>query len=571
MYPESFSVNTCSQFELTVSLAVLLGFLDESTDLQQGTDSSQYTTPSVPSEVATADDHARKCFIAISADHHPPHAAECLRTPASASRRSIPSRRPRCTWAVGPPTALATLCDRRYVRERRRSIGDPEDVCLVDGSSTLSMGPMNSDRFGGSVGRAGRNAGLCWLVVALLVGLTIRQGVVGSYRWFSLAGIAVVLVVLPAAARRDPYAMPPWGLLVLVAIPVVDAAILGETVVSPVAVYLAVAAVALIVAVDVHAFTPVRMNRAFTVALVVIATLAVGAAWNVAQWVSDAALGTGYLVGDRTQDAANRAMMIDFLYATIAGSVAGVLFAGYLRRRSFAPTASTPLPREAPEEREEEPDPTPSLVRGRLGVSEERIGRFVWAIQLVLVGLLVYGIVVRDVTTITNAAIALAVTFLPALLERNYRFPIEPELVVWLTAAAFLHTLGSAGLYDHLGQWDSLTHALSASLVAATGYTVVRAIDLHSDDVYLPSRTMFAFILLFVLAVGVVWELVEFALDLAAQRFEFDAVLAQHGIDDTVGDLLFNLAGAVVAATLGATYLTDVSHRFVDRLGDRRG
>ena len=35
-----------------------------------------------------------------------------------------------------------------------------------------------------------------------------------------------------------------------------------------------------------------------------------------------------------------------------------------------------------------------------------------------------------------------------------------------------------------------------------------------------------------------------------------------------VTDLLFNLAGAIVAATLGATYLTDVSHQIVDRFGE---
>ncbi|MFC7007313.1 hypothetical protein [Halalkalicoccus salilacus] len=359
--------------------------------------------------------------------------------------------------------------------------------------------------------------------------------------------------------------MPPWELLVLVAIPVVDAALLNQTLISPIAVYLAVAAVALIVAVDVHTFTSVRMNRSFTVVLVVIATLAVGAAWNIAQWTADATLGTAYLVGDRTQDAANHAMMIDFLYAAIAGSVAGLLFIAYLRRRSFAPTASTEVSRTAPAEGS---DPTPSFVRGRFDVSEEHIRRFSWTMQLVLGGLLVYGLVIRDVTTIANASIALTVTFLPAVLEHNYRLPIEPELVFWLTTAAFLHTLGSAGLYGYIGQWDTLTHSMSASLVAATGYTIVRAIDLHSDDIHFPTRTMFAFILLFVLAVGVVWELVEFGLDLAAQRFGFDAVLAQHGVDDTVGDLLFNLAGAVIAATLGASYLTNVSHQLVDRFGD---
>ena len=59
-----------------------------------------------------------------------------------------------------------------------------------------------------------------------------------------------------------------------------------------------------------------------------------------------------------------------------------------------------------------------------------------------------------------------------------------------------------------------------------------------------------------------------FVTDLAAQAFGFEATLAQHGIDDTVTDLLFNLAGAIVAATLGATYLTDVSHQIVDRFGE---
>ncbi|NKE36047.1 hypothetical protein GWG54_09480 [Natronococcus sp. JC468] len=420
---------------------------------------------------------------------------------------------------------------------------------------------MGADRFD-DAGETRRNVAMGWLVVAFLAAITVRQGAVGSYRWFFLSALAIALTVLPAVALRDPYAVPPWELLALVAIPVVDAAILGESVISPIAVYLAVAAVALIAAVDVHTFTAVRMNRPFAVALVVIATLAVGATWNIAQWIADATLGTAYLVGDRSQDAANHAMMIDFLYAAGAGAVAGVLFTGYLRRRSLAPIASADASREAPED---EPDPTPSLVRDRLGVSEDRIRQFSWAMQLALAALLAYGLVARDVTTITNAGIALAVTYLPALFERNYRLPIEPELVVWLTAAAFLHALGSAGLYGILGQWDSLTHAMSASLVAATGYTIVRAVDLHTEEVYLPVKTMFAFILLSVLAVGVVWELAEFALGLAAQRFGFHAALAQHGIDDTVGDLLFNLVGAVVAATLGTTYLTDVSYRLADR------
>lgn len=211
---------------------------------------------------------------------------------------------------------------------------------------------------------------------------------------------------------------------------------------------------------------------------------------------------------------------------------------------------------------------TPAALSGRLDLSETTGRRVTWASRLLLGGLLAYGLLVRDVPTVTNAGLALFVTWVPAYLERNHRLPLEPELVLWVTAAAVLHALGSAGLYDLVGQWDSLTHALSASLVAATGYTVVRSVDLHSPRVYLPRRVLVAFVVLFILAVGVVWEVAEFAIDTGARSLGTEAALAQHGIDDTAGDLLFNLAGALVAATLGAAYLGGLSETLVGRLGE---
>lgn len=68
---------------------------------------------------------------------------------------------------------------------------------------------MNSDRFGGSTDETGWNAAPGWLVVALLAGLTTRLGLAGSYRWFFLTGLAIALMILPAFALRDPYALPP--------------------------------------------------------------------------------------------------------------------------------------------------------------------------------------------------------------------------------------------------------------------------------------------------------------------------------------------------------------------------
>ena len=188
--------------------------------------------------------------------------------------------------------------------------------------------------------------------------------------------------------------------------------------------------------------------------------------------------------------------------------------------------------------------------------------------QFLLGVILLVGIVRRDLPTASNAAIVLAITFVPAILERDYELPMDAGLVLWITAAVFLHALGTAGLYDAIARWDNLTHALSASVVAAGGYAIVRAIHLHTDDVYIPPRTTFVFILLFVLAAGVVWEILEFLIDQSADRLGIDAVLAQHGIDDTIVDLLFNIVGALVVALWGTAYLTDVSRALSERLDE---
>ena len=186
--------------------------------------------------------------------------------------------------------------------------------------------------------------------------------------------------------------------------------------------------------------------------------------------------------------------------------------------------------------------------------------------QAVLVVLIGYGVWVGEPKTVTNGAAALAITFAPAVIERNYRVPIDPFLAFWLTTAVFLHTLGSAGLYASVGWWDHLTHATSASIIAAIGYILVRAIDAHHDEIVLPRRFFVVFVVSFVLAFGVLWELFEYGLDVLAATTGIEMPLAQHGLDDTVKDLVFNSIGALIVGVWGQAYLTGVGERALNRL-----
>jgi AcrR family transcriptional regulator len=186
--------------------------------------------------------------------------------------------------------------------------------------------------------------------------------------------------------------------------------------------------------------------------------------------------------------------------------------------------------------------------------------------QLLLAGLVAYGLVDGQPKAIVNGSVALLITFFPALLERNYDLPLDPWLGLWITAAVFLHTLGSAGLYGQIEWWDHLTHALSASLVAGVGYTAARAVDLHAEDIHIPRRVAFVYIFVLVMAFGVIWELFEFALDIIAASTGVTMPLAQHGLDDTVRDLMYNSLGALLVATFGQVHLTDVAETVREHL-----
>lgn len=195
--------------------------------------------------------------------------------------------------------------------------------------------------------------------------------------------------------------------------------------------------------------------------------------------------------------------------------------------------------------------------------NQRRITR---AMQVVLLALVGYGIVAGQPKSITNGGVGLLVTFLPAVVQRNYNIALDPWLALWITTAVFLHTLGSAGLYGQIDWWDHLTHAMSASLIAAFGYTTARTIDLHSDEVHIPGRVFFVYIFVVVLSFGVIWELFEFGLDIVATETGVTMPLAQHGLDDTVRDTMFNSLGALLVAAFGQAHLTDVAESLRERL-----
>ena len=189
--------------------------------------------------------------------------------------------------------------------------------------------------------------------------------------------------------------------------------------------------------------------------------------------------------------------------------------------------------------------------------------------QLALVGVSLFGAVTGRPSVAVNAAGALVVTALPALIRREIGLRMDPGLVLWLTVAVLLHAIGILGPYRGTWWWDYLTHAFSASILAGIGYAIVSSIDRHSDGVELPEPALTVVLFLLVVALGVLWEILEFAVTRASEALGAPTPLIVFGPADIVTDIVFTTVGGLLVVLWGRGHFRPLARK-LDRLRSGR-
>lgn len=200
---------------------------------------------------------------------------------------------------------------------------------------------------------------------------------------------------------------------------------------------------------------------------------------------------------------------------------------------------------------------TPMGLGDAAALSDPTQYRLVRGLQLVLAAIAGYGLATSRFGLAVPAAVSLAITALPAVIRREYDYSMDVGLALWITVALFLHTVGSVGLYSQYQWYDEITHTVSATLIAALGYAAFRAVELHSEEIVVPDAFRPVFVVVFVLATAVVWEVLEFALG---------GYFTVYGIDDIVTDMIANVAGALIVAVWGAGPVGDLVRFLRNRL-----
>jgi hypothetical protein len=195
----------------------------------------------------------------------------------------------------------------------------------IDPGPAVPDGDAIEDRLARLFQSGRTNAIVAWSMVAVLVGAFVESLLGGDFLSMVLVAAITAVVVAPAVTAGDPLVIPPWEVLGLALLPILVRTLLGGEL-GTFATYLAIAAFALIVTVELQMFTTLRVTHWFAIVFVVLATMATAAAWTVLRWNADRLLGTGFLT-------TNEALMVEWMYVTLAGIAAGVIFDAYFRRR----------------------------------------------------------------------------------------------------------------------------------------------------------------------------------------------------------------------------------------------
>lgn len=204
----------------------------------------------------------------------------------------------------------------------------------------------------------------------------------------------------------------------------------------------------------------------------------------------------------------------------------------------------------------------------QLGLSDREELALTVALQLLLVGLIGFGLVTGNYRVVVNAIAALVVSLLPAIIRREWHLRIDVGLMLWLTAATVFHAIGILGPYRNVIWWDYATHALSASIFVGIAYAVITAQERYHDAVSLPEPFRSAYLFLLAVAMGVLWEVVEFTMTQVSKLTGGKSALIVFGVDDIVTDLLFTAVGGVLVVLWGRGYFRDLSRNLARVFAD---
>tara|TARA_R110002096_G_scaffold119038_13_gene257877 strand:+ start:27044 stop:27697 length:654 start_codon:yes stop_codon:yes gene_type:complete len=172
----------------------------------------------------------------------------------------------------------------------------------------------------------------------------------------------------------------------------------------------------------------------------------------------------------------------------------------------------------------------------------------IWAL-LLLTALVSLGLARWSLAFVSVATLGLSLV--PPLLASRWSLTLPVPFLFATTLFLFGSIfLGEAfNFYERLWWWDLALHGFSAIGFGLTGFLFI--FMLFDGDRFAAPPSAIAFITFCVaMTVGATWEIFEYLMD---QGFGLD--MQNSSLDDTMGDLMIDAVGSVIASVTGYVYL----------------
>lgn len=173
-----------------------------------------------------------------------------------------------------------------------------------------------------------------------------------------------------------------------------------------------------------------------------------------------------------------------------------------------------------------------------------------WFMRLSLVGLIFWSFIEGDYLITMGALLASFLSIAPAILRRNYKITLPFYLEFLIVVGLYMHVfLGEFRLfYDVYPWWDKAMHLLGTFIISILGFLVVYTLH-YTKKVRLSLPLIGFFTVVFGLAIGAFWEILEFLLD------TFLGTNAQRSLTNTMVDLIVDLLSSIVTGLFGVIYV----------------
>lgn len=291
--------------------------------------------------------------------------------------------------------------------------------------------------------------------------------------------------------------------------------------------------------------TSFRSNSRFTNLFLYSFPVAAGAARAISRFISDQFFETEFFHG-------NSHLMLELIIVTSISFYIGFIFRFYFSRSKYKMLIGM----KNEEGRSSLLDIDKEDFLDFLNSIFSRFERFTMisistVFQWGIYGVIIYGLIVDNHPVTVWAVFSFGISVIPEIISRNSKNNFPAIIYFWSTLVLFIFAVGRPlGFYSLSRWWAEITHLLSGSAVALLLFSFLMYIDDRSENLSLPNWLIPLLVILFILPIGVFWEIAEFYVDLV-----FDSSV-QPNLEDTGYDLIFNLIGAILSLLMISFFTT---------------